>query len=824
MAVRLPLFMEAVVGETAGKMIYPFNASGMNELHKLAGHAYALSPNPRIEVSGSLGDPLPGATFTDTWWSAGASTTDVTNYDTASETPNVFMVTDTYNSLRLVYDVDASPFSSDTNNTQFPLYLYSPEGPDGDDWPTAGLRTMTNQDFVQTFIIPTLDQFHGGGSSLEQGGTYFMTTSSAPANATVVGIAALNQEANPAAYSAASIPETPLANNTVTTYRIAKVNWSPTASTLYESGANYDLPLYYDSGTESIKQHSPATWAALLNPFLRYYLSGQAGVAYKLSYNVGGADGVTNGTLYQDTRITTAGTSYQQRFVNANDYRTQEFPTGTATAQGASKAFKIHRGVNEVITLLGSSGSPQTFTSDGPQASSTTTRSPTTGQDYNSSTDYWQVVTGTPLSADDGSGTFSNGGRVTVRRNNVPIYYETFEVASDATSLSEVTVGAVTYHKGTLEDGSGVYMDAFGIYDVETTYEARNGFKFTSTGNIERTTYVTFIAGTEVTHSTSEWCNVTPGATRYIRFTDDTSATMGGSARSPSSGFDYTEGTYEWRLTQSASGTATNISLKWNGAQVAAQSWSTFAQADAVTSISVGAYTYDRAGNASQGYSYTTLYGLARTGISTVSRMTPNTGDALNTWHSLATDKEFRWGGQQAIGSYGARFAQCKVEIASDAAGTDILATGYYNTDWNGGGDVQFSNMSGSGIGSNGLSGSASADFYFLSNGTASTAASASGGVISNTGTPQTWLVDGAAADYEVNFNWTHTPNGGGSTTAGPSAASWVACDTDRLWEINDSATAMGQGTMSGLVSIRQTSDNVVLASGYVTLTVDHEP
>ena len=732
MTVRSPLFMEAATGETAGKMIYPFNSTGMTELHKLAGHAYALSPNPRIEVSGSLGDPLPGATFTDTWWSAGASTTDVTNYDTASETPNVFMVTDTYNSLRLVYDVDASPFSSDTNNTQFPLYLYSPEGPDGDDWPTAGLRTMTNQDFVETFIIPTLDQFHGGGSSLEQGGTYFMTTSSSPANATVVGIAALNQEANPAAYSAASIPETPSQNNTVTTYRIAKVNWSPTASTLYESGANYDLPLYYDYGTESIKQHSPTTWAALLNPFLRYYLSGQAGVAYKLSYNVDGSDGTTNGTLYQDTRITTAGTSYQQRFVNANDYRTQEFPTGTATAQGASKAFKIHRGVNEAITLLGTSGSPQTFTSDGP-----------------------------------------------------------------------VFDGAIPPSGG---------------------WEARNGFKFTSTGNIERITYATFTGGTEVTHSTSEWCNVTPGATRYIRFTDDTSATMGGSARTPATGFSYTANSYEWRLTQSPMGPATTIALFWNSTQVGAQSWGTFAQADAVTSISVGAYTYDRAGNASQSYSYTTLYGLARTGASSVTRVTANTGDALNTWHSLATDKEFRWASQEADETYGARFTQCKVEIASDAAGTDILATGYYNTAWNGGGDVQFSNMSGSGTGSNGLSGSASADFYFLSNGTAQVVASASGGVVNVSGTPQTWLISGAAADYEVNFNWTHTPNGGGSTTAGPSAASWVACDTDRLWEINDSATAAGNGTMSGTVSIRRTSDNTVLATGYVSLTVDHEP
>jgi hypothetical protein len=304
---------------------------------------------------------------------------------------------------------------------------------------------------------------------------------------------------------------------------------------------------------------------------------------------------------------------------------------------------------------------------------------------------------------------------------------------------------------------------------------------------------------------------------------------MGGSARTPATGFSYTESSYEWRLTQSPSGPATNIALIWNGSQVAAQAWGTFAQADAVTSISVGAYTYDRAGNASQGYSYTTLYGLARTGVSSVTRVTANTGDALNTWHSLAADREFRWASQEADETYGARFTQCKVEIASDAAGSNILATGYYNTAWHGGGDVQFSAMSASGTGGNNLGGSSNANFYFYANGTASAAAGATSGVVTVSGSPQTWLISGAAGDYEVNFNWTHSTGSGslpdgGSTTSGPAAASWVACDTDRLWEINDSANAEGTGTMSGTVSIRRTSDNTVLATSNVSLTVDYTP
>lgn len=592
MTVRAPVYMLAPLGETY-KQVYPFSAQGVTEINDLAGYAFALNPNPRIEIGGTNGTLLANQPFVDTWWSAGASTTDVTNFDTATETPNVFKVTDNYSNIRIVYDSVTLP-TGDTNNTQYPLYLYSPDGAEVN----AGFRAMSVTDFIDTFVLPVLDSFGGGGQTFQKSGTYYMTTSAAPANATIIGTAALNQEANVAAYAASSIPETPTQNNNITTYSIAKVNYPATASVLWEGATApllYDLPMYFDYGTESIKQHTPATWAALLNPFLRFYLGGGSS-AHTISYNIDGSDGVTNGTVFTDTAITTAGSTYNTRFVNADDYRTQEFPTGTATVQGASKAFKIHQGLNEAITLLGTSGSPQTFTSDGPEASSTTTRSPTTGQDYNSSTDYWQVVTGTPLSADDGSGTYSNGGRVIVRRGGVAIFTQTYAVESVATSLSEVTVIGVTYHKGTLEDGSGVYVDAFGIYDVETTYETRNGFKFTSTGNIERTTYPTFIGGTEVTHSITEWCNITPSSTRYIRFTDDTSATMGGSA----------------------------------------------------------------------------------------TRVTANTGDALNTWHSLAADREFRWASQEVDGSYGARFTQCKVEIASDAAGSNILATGYYNTAWNG--------------------------------------------------------------------------------------------------------------------------------------------
>jgi hypothetical protein len=99
--------------------------------------------------------------------------------------------------------------------------------------------------------------------------------------------------------------------------------------------------LYVDSGSEDIKQHTPASWTTLLSPFLKYYLAGGS-AAHRISYNVDGAEGDVAGTAYFDSRRTPTGTGYNTRFVNANDYRAQEFPTGTeSTVTGSQKEFKM---------------------------------------------------------------------------------------------------------------------------------------------------------------------------------------------------------------------------------------------------------------------------------------------------------------------------------------------------------------------------------------------------------------------------------------------------------------------------------------------------
>ena len=359
MTVRSPLFLSDSSGTN---QIAEGDATYMTSLHEFAGYAFAQNPNPYIEINGSNGSAIPGQPFVDTYWIAGAYSTRVDRFATEAETANISMSTDNYSRIREVTDTVAAP-SGDANAHEYPLYLYNPDGEDGEDINTH-LRSMTLTDFYDTFVSPVLTQFGGGGTTKDKGGTYFMTTSASPSNATLVSStpAAINSVADLTAYSASQIPET-LKQTTDTNYYIAKVDYA---------AANYpevydQLPIYWDFTNGQIKAHTPASWSTLMNKFLRYYLSSNHSAGtYRLSYNVDGSNGVLNGTQFIDERRTPdgsagAGGNYQQRYVNTNDYRTQEFPTGT-TSVVSTKSFKIYQGQVEEASLEGTNALPETNT------------------------------------------------------------------------------------------------------------------------------------------------------------------------------------------------------------------------------------------------------------------------------------------------------------------------------------------------------------------------------------------------------------------------------------------------------------------------------
>lgn len=341
MALQIPLITGTPDGVTdqSGDNIMQMNAEQIQDLHDFAAYVYSTNPSVRLEVNGSNGTLMAGQPFVDTYYIAGAYSTRVDRFATEAETANISLSTDNYSRLRLVTDSVSLP-TGDSNNLQYPLYLHNDGG-------TIQLRTMSRQDFIDTFVTPGLGAIESGGfynaaNGSAQAGTYYLSTNSAPAGGTLVSSTpvAVNSVADVSAYTASGIPETQK-QTTDTNYYLIKNTPDPTSFTAYTAEFGYGLPLYFDAGTETIRIHTATTWANLLNPFLRYYFA-TVNSGYWYEYNL--SSGTQKGTTYTDERL--SGTStYEQRFVNANDYRTQEFPTGTASTIAANtKRLYINRG------------------------------------------------------------------------------------------------------------------------------------------------------------------------------------------------------------------------------------------------------------------------------------------------------------------------------------------------------------------------------------------------------------------------------------------------------------------------------------------------
>jgi hypothetical protein len=727
MAIRRPVYLFAdptLVPITSD--FYEYNDSFMADILAFASYVHAQDPGPKLEVNTSNGTQMPNQGFTDTYYIAGAVSTRTERFSTEAETPNVSMSTDTYNRIRIVDNQGTLP-TTDANNLEYPLYLTA-------DTPRQ-LRAMTRQDFIDTFVTPALDNWLGTVAN-EQGGTYFLTTSANPANATIIGSVpvAVNSVANLSAYSSGGIGEA-VKQTTDINYWLAKVDYSEVDFDPMEDS----LPMYFDAGTETIRMHTLASWTALLGPFLRYYLGGGS-PTHTISYNINGS-GTTQGSIFTDSRRTPTGTGYTTRYVGLDDYRTQEFPTGTeSTIAGTEKRLKMQIGVTEAIALLGSSATPQEFDSSGP-----------------------------------------------------------------------------------INDGG---------------WKAQNGFTFTTTGNIEEKDY--FYDGAQQTFSTSEWCNVTPTGNYWIRFTDDTSATSSGTSRVPATGQNFQESgstaTY-WRILQDFYGNWTDVTIVDTGTQVYYQRFTgpdRQTNAAALTSKYVGAKQYFR-GTQESSYSYTVNYGIYYT-QQTSTRVTANAGSSFGTWLAMTSDRSIYWNDTSAAGTYTSRFMQVKVEISDDAAGSNILDTGYYRTSWHGDQSVSVqlpATMFGT-ADSNGLSGSCSAYVTWNPSGTTGTAVvQGLGNPGSGTGTVS-WLSAGAtASDYEVRFSYTESLTGNGYTTGYtntqsntgiPTSGAWYAAESQHQWKVTDSGTPATASTITGTVQIRQQSTGTVIASSTVSLSANNNP
>ena len=318
MAIRTPIYYD-------GTNIVDMTEIQMNEWKQYIVYLYSLDPSVTVTVVSGSGTLSP--TMADTRLKAGAASVTGSGgsaFVAEGTTAEPATVTVNYDKITgPTYDTSLNA-QADTNNIAFPAYK------DGNN-----IKAMSATDYVDTFIYATLDAMITASESAATNGTYTISTAASVTNyaeASGAGTAVfLDTRADTSAYSAAGIPETLDQPTTITSYYLQRANFGRTFPTV--------APLLIDSSgnLNQVDLTSDTTaFNAILKNDIRHFAAEDSG-GHKLSYNINGS-GNARGTAMVDTRLNGSG-NYQQRQVG-DDYRSQEFPNGSAATIN-TYTFKI---------------------------------------------------------------------------------------------------------------------------------------------------------------------------------------------------------------------------------------------------------------------------------------------------------------------------------------------------------------------------------------------------------------------------------------------------------------------------------------------------
>ena len=203
--------------------------------------------------------------------------------------------------------------TNDTGNL-YPVYYDSQNN----------IQAMNLQDMKDTFIHPVIDTLASTDNTSAQAGTYFISTSSTAADGTKQVVSATpvytDTRADTSAYTAGGIGETLDQPTNITQYYLHKnIRTSETLTYPLKIRSDNDLQVYPNSDFDAMIEN------------LMVYTALASTDGYTIRYELGtSTSNFSKGTGIADTRLNGSG-NYQTRFVNADDYRAQEFPDGSPT-------------------------------------------------------------------------------------------------------------------------------------------------------------------------------------------------------------------------------------------------------------------------------------------------------------------------------------------------------------------------------------------------------------------------------------------------------------------------------------------------------------
>ena len=297
MAVRTPLINDS-------GNIKEMTSTQVDEIVDQVVYQYSLNPGVTLSVVGSGGNL---SAISDTRLQAGAASTSASSFPSEATTAEPSTVTVNYQRLNSA-NASLTP-TADTGKT-WPAYYNS----------SGAIQAMSLTDVKDTFLHPAIDLLTAGSTTTQQAGTYTIATSTTLSGATNVSTTPIfsDTRADTTLYTAGGIGETLDQPTTITNYYLHTIDGSNTS---------YTLP-FYANASNHLQEYDATTFQSLLQEWIRYTAASSTD-RYKITYGTG-SSGNTRGTSIVDTRLNGSG-NYQTRFVDANDYRAQEFPDGTPT-------------------------------------------------------------------------------------------------------------------------------------------------------------------------------------------------------------------------------------------------------------------------------------------------------------------------------------------------------------------------------------------------------------------------------------------------------------------------------------------------------------
>lgn len=297
-------------------------------LHKQkAIYQYSLDPSALLTVVSNSGANM--AAITDTRLKSGVSVVSVSADPSASTSAPSATTDVSFDKINFAYDTSSGQ-TEDSDNRAFPIYRNS----DGD------IRAMSLSDMKDTFLHPAIDLMVVADASADDSnvaGTYRIHTVSSLTGFTEVSGAgtAIFTDTTSTGFAAGSIGTAGTtqegSSSSVQSFFLLRRNGTDVDTNsikLAQINSDGDIQEYSDGGTE------------LLGNWLKF-TAGQSGDGYKITYAIGASvSGTQRGSAITNKQLGSTVTS--TTLVDANDYRAQQFPSGSATVTN-TYLFKINK-------------------------------------------------------------------------------------------------------------------------------------------------------------------------------------------------------------------------------------------------------------------------------------------------------------------------------------------------------------------------------------------------------------------------------------------------------------------------------------------------